>query len=550
LKKSLRRALWAGSAVAVAAGSVSVAFTSASDWGSGHQGTVTITNGTDAAINGWKIEFGYGSTISSAWDADLTGTPAKYTAVNKSWSPTIPAGGKFSWGYIGASGFKAPTSCTINGVSCGGGVIPTSPTPTKTSASPTPTKTSASPTPTKTSSSPTPSPTKTSNPPPPGDKWVVGYFAQWGIYARNYQVKNIDTSGSAAKTTHILYSFASSAGGRCALAGHPKADTFADYEKSFTADQSVDGVADTWDQPLRGNFNQLLKLKKKHPHLKVLLSVGGWSMSHGFPAAVADLNGFVNSCYDVINDPRWKGLFDGIDIDWEFPQDCGGDDNFCDTTSGYDGYKRLMQALRAKFGNNTLITSAITADGTEGGKIDKADYAGGAAFLDKLFVMNYDYFGGWTPNGPTAPHAPLTNYTGIPIANFYGDKAIQKLKSKGVPASKMLFGLPFYGRGWTGVTQEAPGGTAAGKAAGSWEAGVADYKDLKNNKCAGASIKTIAGTAYALCSGGNWWGFDTPQTIAGKMNYVKQQGLGGVLFWEFSGDTTNGELITAVKNGL
>ena len=60
---------------------------------------------------------------------------------------------------------------------------------------------------------------------------------------------------------------------------------------------------------------------------------------------------------------------------------------------------------------------------------------------------------------------------------------------------------------------------------------------------------TVAGTAYAFC-GGQWWSYDTPSTIAGKMTYTRNQSLGGAFFWELSGDTTNGELITAIRNGL
>jgi chitinase len=564
LKKSLRRALWAGAVVAVAAaavpmvqaaaaGSVTAVFSSDSDWGTGHQGKVTVANGTASAIATWSIAFTLpsGTSISSSWDADVVKTGDNYVATKKSWAGPLAAGASTSFGYIGTGGFKAPTACTINGASCsGGGTVPTTPPPTSakppTSAPPTSTPpTSKPPTSAPPTSNPPTSAPPTGNPPNPGTKWVVGYFAQWGTYARNYQVKNIDTSGSATKVTHILYSFANTTGGQCSM----NDDTYADRDKAFTADQSVDGVADTWDQPLRGNFNQLLKLKKKYPSLKVLLSVGGWSYGKGFPAAAANPGGFADSCYNLIKDPRWAGLFDGLDVDWEFPMGCSGDDNFCDTTSGYSGYKNLMVALRQKFGS-MLVTSAITADAGANSKLDLADYAGGIAQLDKVFVMTYDFFGGFSPNGPTAPHSPLTSYPGIPTAGFNSDAAIQKLKGKGVPAAKMLLGIPFYGRGWTGVTQEAPGGTAAGKATGSWEAGVADYKDLKNSKCAGASIKTIAGTAYALCAGGNWWGFDTPATIAGKMTYVRDQGLGGALFWEFNGDTPNGELITAIHNGL
>ncbi|MEU2595064.1 glycosyl hydrolase family 18 protein, partial [Streptomyces albidoflavus] len=101
---------------------------------------------------------------------------------------------------------------------------------------------------------------------------VIGYFTEWGVYDRNYHVKNIETSGSADKLTHINYSFGNVQGGKCALG-----DGFAATEKAYTAEESVDGEADAWDQPLRGNFNQLLKLKELHPDLKVLWSFGGWT---------------------------------------------------------------------------------------------------------------------------------------------------------------------------------------------------------------------------------------------------------------------------------
>ncbi|GAA3218694.1 hypothetical protein GCM10020256_22840 [Streptomyces thermocoprophilus] len=123
-----------------------------------------------------------------------------------------------------------------------------------------------------------------------------------------------------------------------------------------------------------------------------------------------------------------------------------------------------MQALRAEFGPDYLITAAITADASDGGKIDAADYGGAAQYLDWYNVMTYDYFGAWDKTGPTAPHSPLTPYTGIPKAGFTASEAIAKLKAKGVPSAKLLLGIGFYGRGWTGVTQAAPGGTATGPA--------------------------------------------------------------------------------------
>jgi chitinase len=160
--------------------------------------------------------------------------------------------------------------------------------------------------------------------------------------------------------------------------------------------------------------------------------------------------------------------------------------------------------------------------------------------------MTYDYFGAWAASGPTAPHSPLWSYPGIPVAGFYVDATIQRLKSKGVPANKILLGVGFYGRGWQGVNQSAPGGSAGGAAPGTYEAGVDDYKVLKS-KC--PANGTVAGTAYCF-QGGQWWSYDTPATIGGKMQYARGQGLGGAFFWALDGDTPNGELAAAMKNGL
>ena len=362
-----------------------------------------------------------------------------------------------------------------------------------------------------------------------GDK-VVGYFTDWGVYQRNYHVKNIETSGSADKLTHINYAFGNVTGGKCAVG-----DSYADYEKAYTADQSVDGVADTWDQPLRGSFNQLRKLKKLHPNLKVIWSFGGWTWSGGFGEAAKNPAAFAQSCYDLVEDPRWADVFDGIDIDWEYPNACG---LTCDT-SGRDAYGNVLAALRAKFGTGNLVTSAITADGSDGGKLDAVDYGGAAQYVDWYNPMTYDFFGAWDAQGPTAPHSPLTSYTGIPKEGYTSDAAVTKLKALGVPASKLLLGIGFYGRGWTGVTQKAPGGTATGAAPGKYEPGIDDYKELKS-KC--PANGTVAGTAYAHC-GNQWWSYDTPATLRTKAAWARQRGLGGTFLWELSGDTPDGTLI-------
>jgi chitinase len=578
---------------AEAATSATATYTKTQDWGSGFGASWTIKNTGTTTLTSWTVEWDYptGTSVTSAWDATVTNSGNHWTAKNVGWNGTLAPGASISFGYNGA-GSGAPTGCKINGAPCDGtsqpgDALPSAPgTPVASNITDTSVKltwtaatddkgvknydvlrdgakvttttglnytdqgltagTDYSYTVVARDSADQTGPASAAanvrttgggggQPVPNAVK--LGYFANWGVYGRNYHVKNIVTSGSAPKITHINYAFGNVTGGKCTIG-----DAYADYDKAYTADQSVDGVADTWDQPLRGNFNQLRKLKKAYPHIKVIWSFGGWTWSGGFGQAVQNPAAFAQSCYDLVEDPRWADVFDGIDLDWEYPNACG---LTCDT-SGPAAFKNMMQAMRAKFGPNNLVTAAVTADASAGGKIDAADYAGAAPYYDWLNVMTYDFFGAWAAKGPTAPHSPLTSYPGIPQAGFNSAEAIAKFKAKGVPAKKLLLGIGFYGRGWTGVTQSAPGGTATGPAAGTYEQGIEDYKILKAS-C--PATGTVAGTAYAHC-GTNWWSYDTPATVTSKMSWAKNQGLGGAFFWEFSGDTTNGELVGAINSGL
>ncbi|MFC9428665.1 glycosyl hydrolase family 18 protein [Streptomyces sp. NPDC056987] len=579
---------------AQAAASATATYTKVSDWGTGFEGKWTVKNTGTTALSSWTVEWDFpsGTAVTSGWDADITGSGNHWTAKNKSWNGTLAAGASISFGFNG-SGAGSPTGCKLNGASCDGG--PSVPGDNPPSAPGTPTASDITNTSVKLSWSAATDDkgiknydvlrggskvatvtgttytdtglsagtdysytvqardtadqtgpasgaravrtTGSTDPGNPGAKVKLGYFTEWGVYDRNYHVKNLVTSGSASKITHINYSFGNVTGGKCVMG-----DSYAATDKAYTADQSVDGVADTWDQPLRGNFNQLRKLKAKNPNIKVLWSFGGWTWSGGFGQAMQNPAAFAQSCYDLVEDPRWADVFDGIDLDWEYPNGCGLS---CDT-SGPAVFKNMMQAMRAKFGANNLVTAAVTADASAGGKIDKVDYAGAAQYMDWFNVMTYDFFGAFSAQGPTAPHSPLTSYPGIPQAGFNSAEAIAKFKAQGVPAKKLLLGIGFYGRGWTGVTQAAPGGTATGPAPGRYEAGIEDYKVLKTSCPANG---TVGGTAYAYC-GTNWWSYDTPATIRSKMTWANQQSLGGAFFWDFTGDTADGELVTAINSGL
>jgi chitinase len=403
-----------------------------------------------------------------------------------------------------------------------------------------------------------------------GNKRVIGYFTQWGIYGRNYRVRNIDTSGSAAQLTHINYAFGNVRNNRCEVgitqASDPNTgaggDAFADYTKAFGAAESVDGVGDTWNQSLRGNWNQLKKLKAKYPGLKVLISLGGWTWSRGFSSAARPENrqAFVASCVDAyirgnlpVTDSAGGtgaalGVFDGIDLDWEYPVACGLS---CGTPEDSANFTALLAEFRTQLNAvrpGLLLTVAV------GAGIDKIRVTDPGTYhqsLDYINVMSYDFHGAW--EAKTNHHSALFDSPNDPSTGdvrFYNSNdAIEAFLSRGVPASKLNLGIGFYGRGWTNVANVNNGLYQGGSAApGTYEAGNEDYKVLKDRP---GTIYTDANARATWKYDGNtFWSYDTPALVTEKMSYVKAQNLGGAFFWEFSGDDAQGTLAKTIGDGL
>jgi chitinase len=402
---------------------------------------------------------------------------------------------------------------------------------------------------------------------------VVGYFIEWGIYGRGYRVKDVATSGSASRLTAINYAFANVAPDAAGKIVCKLGDEWADYQVPWSADQSVTGTEVTWPRPLLGNFQQLQALKGLHPNVKVLISLGGWTWSRYFSDAALTPEArstLVSSCIDLfikgnLPDPGWGGMggpgaaagvFDGIDLDWEWPGSEGNAGNVIrpedrqNFTKLADEFRRQLDAYGAATGKHYLLTAFLPAAPA---KID-AGFEVAKIFrsLDWATVQGYDLHGAW--ESQTNHQSNLRSPKADPAdPSFSVHDTVQAYLRRGAPPGELVVGVPFYSRGWTGVAP-ANGGlyqSSSGAAPGTWEAGVDDYEVAKTLLAQGYT-RHRDGYAKAawLSNGTSFWTFDDPAIMHEKARYVRKENLGGLMFWELSGDTPDGELIDAISDGL
>ena len=252
-----------------------------------------------------------------------------------------------------------------------------------------------------------------------------------------------------------------------------------------------------------------------------------------------------------------KGVFDGIDIDWEYPGGGGLAYNSVDTVNDKRNFTLLMAEFRAQLnaqgttdGRRYLLTAAIGAGPDKIAQTEPAQYS---QSMDWVNVMTYDFHGAWEPN--TNFHAALYRDPADPstgnVAKYNSHDAITALVAAGMPKNKILLGVPFYGRGWKGVAAGPTGNglyqAGSGGAPGAYEVGIEDYKLLKL-KTGQRWYHPQTKQLFLLTGAGEWWSYDDPTVIRTKMQYVRDQGLRGAFSWELDGDAS-GELASAVWQG-
>jgi len=397
-------------------------------------------------------------------------------------------------------------------------------------------------------------------------KQIAAYFPEWGV-GNHYFVKNIVTSGSAEKITIINYAFGlpdiNENGDVVCRVDNPSEA----YERLYDTNNSVDGQADTPGQPLRGHYNQLKKLKERYSHIQVIISLGGWTGSGWFSDAARTSRSrerFVASCVDMymrgnlpITDSgaggpgAAAGVFDGIDIDWEYPVSGGLSTNHYHADDAKN-FVLLLQEFRKQFADAGQPDFLLTMAGPGPGQAGQYNLHEAHPYLDLVAIMAYDLRGAC--NSETGHHTNLCSSRFDPNPaeqRVSADRSVRMYRDEyGVPAEKILLGSAFYGKAWKNVRPENNGLFQPGE--GITEQG-SDYRDLLSRLERGF-IRYWDDSAQApwLYSASEqiFWTYDDPESLRLKAQYARFHGLGGLMFWEISGDDDAGTLVDAIATVL
>lgn len=334
--------------------------------------------------------------------------------------------------------------------------------------------------------------------PAPPEMAVIAYYHGGGEPER-FRVDQL---------THIIYSF-------CHLRGNALA---------------IDDAADTL------TLRQLVALKRQHPRLKVLLSLGGWGGCETCSAVFsssANCQAFAASVKRLLLDFNC----DGIDLDWEYP-----------AIEGYPGhpydpadkqhFTQLVQALRRTLGPRYEISFA--AGGFKHFYDASVDWAAVMPLLDRVNVMTYDLVSGFSTR--TGHHTPLYSTPGQTVSADYG---VRYLDSLGVPRAKIVIGAAFYARSWENVPNVNRGLYQPGK----FKAFISYHQFDEALKGFEFYRDSVAQAPYAYHPAlGQFATFDDPQSVAAKTRYVREKGLGGIMFWQLGSDRYSGGLLQAIHD--
>ncbi len=373
---------------------------------------------------------------------------------------------------------------------------------------------------------PAPAPTPTATPSIDSLAYrIVGYYPAWGVSAHNYTPYSI----TANLLTHIVYAFGQidAAALTCAYG-----DAYIDNK----------------------NLIDLGGVKRNHPHVKMLVAIGGATFSNRFSdAALTDESRrqFVKSCLDLYLGAYPK-VIDGFDLDWEFPGvgDTARSEDRHNLTLLMQEFRRQLDELSRRNGRTYLLTAAVPAGP---GLYQNYELKELAEVLDWLNLMTYDFHGAW--DKVTNFNAPLYRATGDAYPANNVDAAVRGYLAAAVPPQKIVLGVPFYGRGWGNVpadndglyqrSTQLPEGTFGGSAYPYWDLAEryidqGDYVRYWNDEAKVPWLYSVTEKIFIT--------YDDPESIGLKADYVRAHQLGGAMIWNLGSD--DGSLLRALYERL
>jgi chitinase len=387
---------------------------------------------------------------------------------------------------------------------------------------------------------------------PPAGPRLIGYFPSWRTYDRDYQVMDVP----AEQLTHLIYAFA----GISAEGTIEVGDKYADVDRLY--DNEPRDPPGPIVNLIHGNFRQLQLLKQEHPHLKTMLSVGGWLGSARFSDVAATVQARTKFVGSVVKLLEAYG-FDGVDIDWEFPVSGGLPTNRTRPQDRHNftllaqEFRKQFDAREAATGKHMLLTIAL---GTQPEQYANYELRDLPRFADWVHMMTYDYHGTSSEvtghNGPLYANPDDPETDPVKRLQFNIDAGVDAFLDAGVLPGKLVVGAAFYGVGWSNVPADNDGlfQPVGGVPEGTWEdAGSFEYYDIKNRLLPqmdrhwddASKVPWLYDPASGLMIS-----YDDPESLGHKARYVRDRGLGGMLAWELSGDDEQHSLIEAIADNL
>jgi chitinase len=386
---------------------------------------------------------------------------------------------------------------------------------------------------------------------------VVGYYPGWKSAEFPVTAANVD----AGKLTMALYAFVDV----CWNGKHGNPEPSVNYVAPC---QGANGELALRDDAVDGaNLRALVALKQRNPTFKVVVSVGGWDWSNQFSNVADSAPARASFVASSLRMMRRFGL-DGIDIDWEYPTEAGVPcvaGAVCARPADKQNFIALARELRAAFdsaGKKDRKHYSITI--AAGGNANYVNENGGgsgwikelARSLDWINIMAYDYHMPWEKN--SGHHAALSADPRDPVAasGFHAAGSVQRYLQAGVPADKLVLGVPFYGYGWKGCAPGADGDGQYQPCDGGATGGVGGGNSYGFGHLLKQGLITLAADGSTLGGKGYrrywnaaakvpylyhpaeqvWITYEDPASLKEKAGYIKAQGLRGAMFWELSAD--------------